>query len=299
MTAKVGRETAGRRGKGVTTVFDVALDEDALLELAGKLKQRCGTGGTVKDCRIEIQGDQRERIVAELEKLGFKVQRVATSSGAVTPATATPTVPSPTPAPAKATPVGERKYEPQKQALLDLLKKRFSMVECEAEFPWLVVPKVDEMKEPLASIFQALRAMRGFSDFARAGRSLRCDFYIPKQRLIVKYDERHHFTIQRAKSLELYPADIFLEFDRKEWITACQAIKATDPSPPYRDEQRAFYDSLAHWRRNVGFTSFVVPNNIWLARRYRISPTISFLAQLPCVLASEPVISSHERRSRS
>ena len=76
ITVKVGRETAGRRGKGVTTVFDVPLDEDALRELAAKLKQRCGTGGTVKDGRIEIQGDQRERVVAELEKLGFKVKRV-------------------------------------------------------------------------------------------------------------------------------------------------------------------------------------------------------------------------------
>jgi protein-tyrosine phosphatase len=75
-TVKVGRETAGRRGKGVTTVFDVPLDESGLWELAGTLKQRCGTGGTVKDGRIEIQGDQRERIVAELEKLGFKVKRV-------------------------------------------------------------------------------------------------------------------------------------------------------------------------------------------------------------------------------
>jgi predicted translation initiation factor SUI1 len=76
ITLKVGRETAGRRGKGVTTVFDVPLNESGLLELAAKLKQRCGTGGTVKDGRIEIQGDQRERVVAELEKLGYKVKRV-------------------------------------------------------------------------------------------------------------------------------------------------------------------------------------------------------------------------------
>jgi predicted translation initiation factor SUI1 len=75
-TVKVGRETAGRRGKGVTTVFDVPLDERGLRELAATLKQRCGTGGTVKDGRIEIQGDQRERIVAELERLGYKVKRV-------------------------------------------------------------------------------------------------------------------------------------------------------------------------------------------------------------------------------
>jgi predicted translation initiation factor SUI1 len=76
ITAKVGRETAGRRGKGVTTVFDLPLDEDRLRELAATLKQRCGTGGTVKDGRIEIQGDQRARIATELEKLGYKVKRV-------------------------------------------------------------------------------------------------------------------------------------------------------------------------------------------------------------------------------
>ena len=76
VTLKVGRETAGRRGKGVTTVFDLPLNESGIKELAASLKQRCGTGGTVKDGRIEIQGDQRERIVAELEKLGYKVKRV-------------------------------------------------------------------------------------------------------------------------------------------------------------------------------------------------------------------------------
>src|SRR5262245_34953948 len=76
ITLKVGRETAGRRGKGVTTVFDLPLSDDGVRELAALIKQRCGTGGTVKDGRIEIQGDQRERIVAELEKLGYKVKRV-------------------------------------------------------------------------------------------------------------------------------------------------------------------------------------------------------------------------------
>ena len=73
---KVGRETKGRRGKGVTTVFDVPVDAAGLVELASKLKQRCGTGGTVKDGRIEIQGDQRERIIQELEGIGYRVKRV-------------------------------------------------------------------------------------------------------------------------------------------------------------------------------------------------------------------------------
>ena len=75
-TVRVGRETKGRRGKGVTTVSDVPLDEAGLAELAARLKQRCGTGGTVKDGRIEIQGDQRDRLAAELEALGYRVKRV-------------------------------------------------------------------------------------------------------------------------------------------------------------------------------------------------------------------------------
>lgn len=74
-TAKVGRETAGRRGKGVTTIFDLNLSESEMATLAAVLKNACGTGGTVKDGRIEIQGDQRDRVVAELEKRGYKVKR--------------------------------------------------------------------------------------------------------------------------------------------------------------------------------------------------------------------------------
>jgi protein-tyrosine phosphatase len=72
----LGRETKGRRGKGVTTVSDVPLDEAELLELATTLKQRCGTGGTVKDGRIEIQGDQRDRLATVLEGMGYRVKRV-------------------------------------------------------------------------------------------------------------------------------------------------------------------------------------------------------------------------------
>jgi predicted translation initiation factor SUI1 len=59
----------------VTTISDLPLDENGLAELATKLKQRLGTGGTVKDGRIEIQGDHRSRIVAELEEMGYRVKR--------------------------------------------------------------------------------------------------------------------------------------------------------------------------------------------------------------------------------
>ena len=56
-------------------ISDVPLTEDQLKELATQLKNKCGTGGTAKDGRIEIQGDQRDRLVVELEKLGYKVKR--------------------------------------------------------------------------------------------------------------------------------------------------------------------------------------------------------------------------------
>jgi predicted translation initiation factor SUI1 len=59
----------------VTTVSDLPLNEGDLAELATKLKTRLGTGGTVKDGRIEIQGDHRDRIVQELEGMGYRVKR--------------------------------------------------------------------------------------------------------------------------------------------------------------------------------------------------------------------------------
>jgi predicted translation initiation factor SUI1 len=74
-TVKLGRETAGRKGKGVTVVWELPLTEDQLKDLCTLLKTKCGTGGTVKDRRIEIQGDHRDRVAQELEELGYKVKR--------------------------------------------------------------------------------------------------------------------------------------------------------------------------------------------------------------------------------
>ena len=69
---KVRREVAGRRGKAVTTVSGVPVDDAGLRELAGKLKKRCGVGGSVKDGVIEIQGDHRDVVVQMLEAEGYK-----------------------------------------------------------------------------------------------------------------------------------------------------------------------------------------------------------------------------------
>jgi translation initiation factor 1 len=72
---RVGRETKGRKGKGVTIVRGIPLTGDALAELATRLKKRCGSGGTVEAGVIEIQGEHRDVIVEELGKLGYTVRR--------------------------------------------------------------------------------------------------------------------------------------------------------------------------------------------------------------------------------
>jgi len=72
---RVGRETQGRKGKGVTVITGVPLAGDALEDLATRLKKRCGSGGTVHQGVIEIQGDHRDALVAELARLGYTVKR--------------------------------------------------------------------------------------------------------------------------------------------------------------------------------------------------------------------------------
>lgn len=72
--AKVRRETKGRKGKGVITISGLGLAQAELKQLASKLKKRCGTGGSVVEQTIEIQGDQRELIKQLLEQEGFKVK---------------------------------------------------------------------------------------------------------------------------------------------------------------------------------------------------------------------------------
>jgi translation initiation factor 1 len=68
---KVRREVAGRRGKGVTTVSGVPITDAELKELAGRLKKRCGVGGSVKGGVIEIQGDHRDVVVEILKAEGY------------------------------------------------------------------------------------------------------------------------------------------------------------------------------------------------------------------------------------
>lgn len=71
---RVYRETKGRRGKSVTVITGLDLDKSGLKKLTKELKQKCSSGGTSKDCRIEIQGDHRDKLVQELKAQGWEVK---------------------------------------------------------------------------------------------------------------------------------------------------------------------------------------------------------------------------------
>ncbi len=74
-TVRVGRETKGRKGSGVTLVTGVPGDENTLKKIAAELKKKCGAGGALKEGVIEIQGDHRDKLLEELQKMGYKVKR--------------------------------------------------------------------------------------------------------------------------------------------------------------------------------------------------------------------------------
>ena len=72
--ARIRREKKGRGGKTVTAVYNLRLTPADLKSLGRHLRRTCGTGGTVKNGVVEIQGDHRERVATELQKLGYKTK---------------------------------------------------------------------------------------------------------------------------------------------------------------------------------------------------------------------------------
>ncbi len=73
-TLKLRLEKNKRGGKTVTIIYEVPHNPEYFKKILKKLKAKCGSGGVMKDDTLEIQGDHREKIRAELEKLGFKVK---------------------------------------------------------------------------------------------------------------------------------------------------------------------------------------------------------------------------------
>ncbi len=74
-TVRVQKESKGRGGKTVSAIYGLPLSELALIDMAARLKQKCGVGGTVKEGVILIQGDKVDAIIRHLQKEGFTVKR--------------------------------------------------------------------------------------------------------------------------------------------------------------------------------------------------------------------------------
>ncbi|MGC9344689.1 MAG: hypothetical protein ACP5E3_18425, partial [Bacteroidales bacterium] len=93
-------------------------------------------------------------------------------------------------------------------------------------------------------IFESLQKFRGYHDFIKSRNLPHVDYFVPDPGFIVEFDESQHFTICRKEALTAYPDELVLGFSREKWINLCDRIESKDNDPAYRDEQRAWYDTL-------------------------------------------------------
>jgi hypothetical protein len=98
--------------------------------------------------------------------------------------------------------------------------------------------------DDIAPVYQALQNHKGYHEFLKAKRLPRVDFFIPDKKLIIEFDESQHFTKLRQIALSLYPDRQEFGFPVDRWRMLCQDLSKRDNDPLYRDEQRAWYDTL-------------------------------------------------------
>jgi hypothetical protein len=95
----------------------------------------------------------------------------------------------------------------------------------------------------LKEIFIKLEEYRSHNEFVRARKLPNVDFYV-KDHFILEFDESQHFTKPRLIALEKYPEKLSLGFDKNNWMELCKKLDRKDNDPPFRDEQRAWYDTI-------------------------------------------------------
>lgn len=96
----------------------------------------------------------------------------------------------------------------------------------------------------IAPVYKALQKHRGHFEFVKAKKLPRVDLYIPNEKIIIEFDESQHFTGPRGIALDLYPKTKQYGFSVDRWRNLCRDLNKRDNDPPYRDEQRAWYDTL-------------------------------------------------------
>lgn len=141
-----------------------------------------------------------------------------------------------------------------KEIIPVILKKIYGAVEI--SYNLQVGTRPEDFREfscasELREIFYSLQNHRGYTDFVRARKLPRCDFFVPTPGFIVEFDESQHFTAPRKLSLLHYPDSLRLGFPRNKWIHLCDEIQARDNDPYFRDEQRAWYDTLRDYMSEI------------------------------------------------
>jgi hypothetical protein len=134
-----------------------------------------------------------------------------------------------------------------KKTIKRLLQKLYGNVR--TNYKIRVSPNIEDYRhEPfykdLKRIYSKLQKHRGHYSIFKAKTLPNCDYYVTNPGFVVEFDESQHFTLPRKIALQNYPKNIKLQFPRKRWMDLCHKINARDNSPVYRDEQRAWYDTL-------------------------------------------------------
>jgi hypothetical protein len=143
------------------------------------------------------------------------------------------------------------------------LKSVFPDVQCERRFDWLALPIGDRASEIEANVRTALVDHCRETMLAQANPKKLCtpellaeklaqpsrpklelDFYVPSLSLAFEFDEKQHFTAERAASLRCYQGNVHTHFNTEEWIDKCNAIRAVDTDPIWRDWYRAYRDAV-------------------------------------------------------
>ena len=147
-------------------------------------------------------------------------------------------------------PTGHSERCPEcKMRVRELLESIYGTCLVNHKFSWRTHPSsyagtpIHSDLQRVAAILEEYRGF-GFEDIVRTKTLPSCDYWVPDPGFIVEFDESQHFTNPRKLALSAYPGDQPLGFSREHWVKLCEQHNAKDNAPPYRDEQRAWYDTL-------------------------------------------------------
>ena len=104
--------------------------------------------------------------------------------------------------------------------------------------------KPNEVNASLKEILSELQNYRGHTTFIRAKKLPNVDYFVKNPGFILEFDESQHFTKPRNIALNKYPDNLKLGFDKSKWENLSTKLDKKDNDPPFRDEQRAWYDTL-------------------------------------------------------